>query len=139
MDHAKTDLGRPLRWFQFSLKTLVMTMVMCALVFSLWRLWMVVDNKPATKAATPAASTNRRQQFFDQFADSTYAFSSTRAQVFEMLGPPTETIPPEEGFAELHTWRESFGVHDYRLSLYFGSNGDVIAFGLWVDGEEKRR
>ena len=92
---------------------------------------------------TASVTSPSRRQLFDKFSDFNYATTLTRAQVVAMLGPPKDVDPPKDGFAECCTWRESFGpplfASAYRLTLSFGSDDDVIAGGLYVDGKAQLR
>ena len=60
-----------------------------------------------------------------------------------MLGPPSEALSGGPGIAESCTWRDSFGPpttsHRYRLSLAFGDDGEVVAGGLFVNGDARMR
>ena len=119
--------------------TVLLLSVSAATVLLALGLWISWPYRTVGGSSQVSATQQAPREVFDQFADFNYARKQTRAQVFAMLGPPTETDPRQEGFAECCTWRASFGppllMHDYRLTLSFASNGEVVAGGLYVDGK----
>jgi hypothetical protein len=109
-----------------------------------WR-WVILCRIVTTWAkllVLPWTNSAARRERLQHLCDFEQLRELNLSQVVAMIGPPSSKKSPSKGFADVYMWRYSFGVppfsNEYRLGATCGSDGEICAGGIAVNGESYR-